>query len=200
MINFNFPEDCSLPIESAILAFPDGFWTIPLRNSSSVKKTLVVRSSGMINEVDVWFRTISRYSGGCDRVECLGKIDQLKNAQVKFTTYKHEDNWLGSEGYVVVSENGEIVNPTKTRNNNTDDKCYASVIDPNLVIREGSAGKIVGGLLPKNPGVGFRRGEGIPIFINPDESVTWQKACLSIDELTCLVIHNKGGCIIDNPV
>ncbi len=58
---------------------------------------------------------------------------------------------------------------------------------------------IVDSFWGKSSGIAFWGKEHGIKFINPDESKKWILACLSVDERTCLAVHQTGGVILDNP-
>jgi len=212
MINFNFPEGYSFNFSIGIMAFPNNCWAVGITKRVDraigdfdlFEKSLIIRPTGIINEIDLYFRYISLYSaGGINRIECVGNTDELKNTEIEWMEYI-------LHGYKsnVVSSNMEVLNPSKVRFVNgsypyesREPEGFSCVCCPiHKYPSTKSNEHIIRGLLPDNPGIGFRRGNGYSVFINPDESKEWERSCLSIDELTCLAIHKTGGCIIDNPV
>ncbi len=207
MLNFDFPSGYHTEPHFGMMALPHGCWVVSVRKSPvSNLCSFVVYPNGerklLHGHFQIWDYDQIRYGGNLDVAATLGL--RFKSAK---STY-------GDYGILKIGNRHVRRNELRTRSlNHWENNCNpgiqtcfaaaASKFFPNHKPMEGCVSdlsEIIRGTIGKNPGIGFYRTDGSSRFINPDPSKNWLLACLSLDELTCLAVHETGGCVIDTPV
>ena len=223
MTFIDFPETYRVSIIGKIIAYPAGFWSLDLRASQMGRagefkggcKSLLIWPDGNTKLLPGYLTN----STGYDQIDYVGRkmsADEneiLKQRGLSLTAHQN------SRVISVLSFDGEKVKESECRiksselNPNQEPKepnVIASVIPKDFpkiktdAFRSSPWGEnlenVIQGIIGINLGIGFYRKNGSGVFIQPDESKDWKMTCTSVDELTCLAVHENGGCIIDTPV
>lgn len=199
MIHFNFPEGYNLHVYYGIISIPGNLWLISLEDEDRSQGLLSVDLNGTSRFSEfcsfyVWGTKDNSIIGFNSSHE--GKANE-KAGELGISLW--DSRRLSYEGKVI--ENGKFCSSQYLSiginyHIDIDPKAYFSIP---LHVHGDYEKRLLGLLLGENPGITFWHKDYGFKSINPDPSKHWIFSCLSVDGLTCLAVHSKGGCIFDSP-
>ncbi len=198
MIHFNFPEKYTFDVYQGIISIPGNLWLISLMEGVSSEGLFSINTDGI--------RDFSKFCG-FNVWTLRGSYCYIGfNSQIETANKKAEELGISLDDGKI-SYNGKLIEKGEFCFHNYSSFGRNIHIDVNPEVYFCTTFNLYGDyetrlfkvMFGENPGVVFWHKDYGFKSINPDQSKNWIYSCLSVDGLTCLAVHDTGGCIFDSP-